>query len=78
MSIRTVYNMFSKYLDTTPKQFIKLSKLQSLHTEMVNCKGRRSVTEVALDYGFTHLGRFSSDYRKVFNELPSETLRRRV
>lgn len=61
----------------TPKLFIKQSKLKSLREELVSGKAVRNVTEVALDYGFTHLGRFSSDYRKMFGELPSETLRRK-
>lgn len=76
VSVRTVYNLFAKYLHVTPKLFIKQSKLKSLRRELVNSRTVRNVTEVALDYGFTHLGRFSSDYRKMFGELPSETLRR--
>ena len=35
-----------------------------------------SVTEIALDSGFVHLGRFSSEYRNRFGESPSQTLRR--
>ncbi|TDH60418.1 AraC family transcriptional regulator [Dankookia rubra] len=35
-----------------------------------------SVTEVAADLGFFHFARFSAEYRELFHELPSETLRR--
>jgi AraC-type DNA-binding domain-containing proteins len=77
VSVRTVYNLFAKSFNVTPKLFIKQAKLKSLREELVSGKAVRNVTEVALNYGFTHLGRFSADYRKMFGELPSETLRRR-
>lgn len=77
VSVRTVYNLFAKSFNVTPKLFIKQAKLKSLREELVRGKAVRNVTEVALNYGFTHLGRFSADYRKMFGELPSETLRRR-
>jgi AraC-like DNA-binding protein len=34
-----------------------------------------SVTAVAMNFGFFHLGRFATSYRKRFGESPSETLR---
>ena len=33
-----------------------------------------AVTAIANDFGFTHLGYFSRDYKAQFGELPSETL----
>ncbi|MEX0604084.1 MAG: AraC family transcriptional regulator [Marinobacter sp.] len=74
MSVRSIYNAFAKTFATTPKCYIKQLKLLKLREEIIEGKCR-NVTEIALDYGFTHLGRFSSDYRKNFGELPSETLK---
>jgi len=74
MSVRSIYNTFSKAFATTPKCYIKQLKLQKLREDLLQGKCR-NVTEIALDYGFSHLGRFSSDYRKSFGELPSETMR---
>ncbi len=74
MSVRSIYNAFSKAFATTPKCYIKQLKLQKLREDLLQGKCR-NVTEIALDYGFSHLGRFSSDYRKAFGELPSETMR---
>ena len=74
MSVRSIYNAFSRAFSTTPKTYVKQVKLRKLREDLL--RGRcRNITEVALDYGFGHLGRFSSDYRKLFGELPSETVR---
>lgn len=37
--------------------------------------GTASVTEVALDHGFLHMGRFAAQYRALFGCAPSDTLR---
>ena len=35
-----------------------------------------TVTEIATRWGFYELGRFAVDFRRLFNELPSEVLKR--
>ena len=34
-----------------------------------------AVSEAAREFGFHHLGNFAADYRRLFGERPSETLR---
>jgi AraC-like DNA-binding protein len=49
-------------------------KLERVHAELQLATARS--TEVALNHGFLHLGRFSEAYRKRFGELPSQTWQR--
>lgn len=78
MSLRSLYGLFDRELGSTPKQYIRLRRLQRIHACLSDptC-AVRSLTELALDHGFMHLGRFSERYRQQYGELPSETLKRR-
>ena len=78
MSLRSLYALFDQHLGTTPKHYVRQRKLERVHACLNDptC-GVRSVTELALDYGFLHLGRFSEVYRQQFGELPSQTFKRR-
>ncbi|ABA74710.1 AraC family transcriptional regulator [Pseudomonas fluorescens] len=79
MSTRSLYVLFERHLGTTPLQYIRQRKLERIQACLSDpsCPVR-SLTEVALDYGFLHLGRFSELYRSQFGELPSQTLKSRV
>jgi transcriptional regulator GlxA family with amidase domain len=78
MSLRSLYLLFDQRVGVTPRQYIVRRKLERIRTALLDPDYRvRSVTELALDYGFTHLGRFSAEYKEQFAELPSQTLRRR-
>lgn len=78
MSQRSLYSLFDRQLGSTPKRYIRQRKLERIHACLSDpaCPVR-NLTEVALDWGFLHLGRFSESYRLQFGELPSETLKRR-
>lgn len=70
--------MFEKNAQCTPKHFIRQKKLERVYSALMNPANQvANVTAVALDYGFTHLGRFSEFYKATFGVLPSESLRTR-
>jgi AraC-like DNA-binding protein len=75
VSERTLYTLFERQVGLAPREFMRQRKLERVHA-VLQLATARSVTEVALDHGFLHLGRFSSAYRKRFGELPSQTWRR--
>jgi AraC-like DNA-binding protein len=50
-------------------------RLSQVRGALLSARGQLvTVTEIATDFGFAELGRFSVEYRKVFGESPSETL----
>ena len=79
VSPRTVSRAFKKYHDKTPTQFLKERRLEACNRALLGAEPQTTrVTDIALQYGFSQLGRFAMEYRKTFQELPSETLRRRA
>lgn len=77
MSPRSLYMLFERRVGTTPKSYIRQKKLEQIHGRLSDPSAKvRNITEIAMDYGFLHLGRFSENYKSTFGELPSDTLRR--
>lgn len=58
--------------NSTPMDLLRDMRLDAARRRL-QASGLASITETALEYGFGHLGRFSTYYRKRFGELPSET-----
>jgi transcriptional regulator GlxA family with amidase domain len=57
-------------------EFLKRSRLRRTREQLLAASAGTTVREVALRWGFSHLGRFSADYQQTFGESPSQTLRR--
>lgn len=77
VSDRWVRAAFQRVYGVSAAAFFKARAIDGAHRELVASRPEStSVTDVAMRWGFWHLGRFSSTYRSYFGELPSETLHR--
>ena len=74
-SRKVLFANFRKFRGYTPGEFLASVRLELAHTRLSYPKEADTVTSIAYESGFSHLGRFSSNYRKRFGALPSETLR---
>lgn len=71
-----LFEDFKKYFAMSPMAYLKKYRLSAVRQEMLEDRSARNISVIALGWGFTHLGRFSSEYRKLFGETPSATLQR--
>lgn len=77
VSLRQLQQTFKAYTGMSPSQWLRLRRLNSARRELLKrSPAETTVAEVAMNWSFWHLGRFSSSYRALFKELPSETLKR--
>jgi AraC-like DNA-binding protein len=76
-SPRTLSRTIEKRHGMGPMAFRRRMRLEAAHRDL-RCADPASttVTEVALRYGFTELGRFAGAHYRTFGELPSECLGR--
>jgi AraC-like DNA-binding protein len=77
VNVRTLQLAFQRYRGCSPMAFLRERRLR-MAREKLKQNPRASVTDIAFECGFAHLGRFSAQYRACFGESPSDTLRRRT
>lgn len=75
-SERTLERAFKERFGIGPRGFERERRLRAVHGSILAHGRTRSVTDLAMQYGFWHLGRFSANYAQLFGCTPSETRRR--
>lgn len=76
VSSRLLQLGFRKIHGTTPVAYLRRVRLEAIHDELSRPENLLPVSEVALKWGFTHMGRFAASYRSAFGLYPSDTVRR--
>ena len=75
--VATLLKGFRQHYEISPMAYLKRQRLEAARRTLLAAEPlTTSVTEVATQWGFFHLSRFARDYRQLFGELPSETLKR--
>lgn len=78
VGVRVLQDAFKQHLGMSPMTYLRRLRLDGVHRDLVRGDPwRTSVGEVAVAWGFTHLGRFAGAYRKRFGVSPSDTLKER-
>lgn len=73
---RTLLEHFKDHRSVSPMRYLRNARLARVRQALVRTDCAGSVTQIAMEWGFNHLGRFAVEYRNQFGESPSETLRR--
>jgi len=74
-SRRKLNYCFQDVLGTTPVKYLRTLRLNGVRRVLRHAEKGVTVQDVAAHWGFWHLGQFAQDYRRLFGELPSTTLR---
>ncbi|HEY2424758.1 MAG TPA: helix-turn-helix domain-containing protein [Pseudolabrys sp.] len=75
VSRRTLHRAFHDVMGLGPSAFLRRKRLCSVHKTLRSSDPMMiTVADVAMQHGFSNLGRFSGDYRSLFDEYPSQTL----
>jgi len=77
VSERTLQYAFRERFGQSPKTFTLTHRLNNVRKMLRNADPDADrIHELAGHHGFMHMSQFTADYKRLFGELPSETLRR--
>jgi AraC-like DNA-binding protein len=76
VSARAVQYTFRRYHGCTPTAYVRRARLHYAHLDLkASDPATATVAEIAARWGFSHAGRFSTNYRQQYGCPPSDTLR---
>lgn len=70
-----LYDEFKLHYGTSPMSYLRKHRLQQIHKILSSPQShsKTSISQLAYQWGFTHLSRFADEYKQEFGEKPSET-----
>jgi AraC family ethanolamine operon transcriptional activator len=74
VSERTLLYAFQEVRGLSPMAYFRASRLNAVRQELKTAPDTANVHEIAQRWGFWHTGEFAAAYRRLFGELPSQTL----
>ncbi|MCW5625811.1 MAG: helix-turn-helix domain-containing protein, partial [Burkholderiales bacterium] len=72
---RTLQYAFQDILGVSPVQYLRAVRLNGVRRALRRAGPDARIGDIAAEWGFWHLSQFAADYRRMFGELPSQTLR---
>jgi AraC family ethanolamine operon transcriptional activator len=77
VSERTLRNVFQEYFSVGPMRLLKVRQLREIRTALLTADAANvTVAAIASRFGVWDFSLFSRNYKALFNESPSQTLRR--
>ena len=73
---RTLLKQFKRFVGLSPLAYLRRLRLNLARGELLQVDCETAISEIAIGCGFTHLGRFATEYRRAFDESPSATRQR--
>lgn len=71
---RTLFKHFRDFTGVSPMRYLKNARFNCVRDALRHAQPGELVSQIAIRCGFTHMGRFSVEYRQRFAETPSNTL----
>ena len=73
VSRRTLQYTFSQCYGIAPKQYIQAIRLNQVRRELSRNEELQTISDIAINSGFFHLGQFCQSYKRLFGETPQQT-----
>lgn len=79
VSIRTLEYSFLERFGMRPKALLKSIRLNGVNRALKLADVKKTkLYSIANHWGFWHIGQFAKDYKEMFGELPSDTIRKSI